>query len=357
MKILLMILILTMSVSSMAQGNPGDVPDLTGLTPAQAAAVLNQNGLNLGQQLPTNEVEGFAPNTVVAQSVAPGTRLALGTAVDLFIASPTNARLIYNDHYITLLNLTDGLMNIPNVVFRAVDGSGASFNISQLSGVLEADDCIQLWSVDRGDAKFIGCDEVYGRTLTDPAQYFWTQTSGITEFVIIENGIERATCPAAAAGTKDTPLYCDLYLAGGGAGYDETDYMYLVYSDNAMAIINTSDSQWMRTDQTLFHNHNPGLAIRDVKGVLGDTEVLREEHKVGLGSITRLAPNQCLVFTIRGSGVRESPEPCDVVAQRSLDGNVVVWLTDFEAESSFTGEMVTCPDSISGELVRCVAKQ
>ena len=357
MKKLLILLIFTTCIVSLAQGSSEGVPDVTGLTPAQAAALLNKNGFNLGQQSPTNPVEGYATNTVVAQSIAPGTSAALGTAVDVFITSPTNARLVYNDNNITLFNLTDNVMRTANIVFRALDGSQASFNIAQLTGVLEARDCIQLWSVDRGDTKINGCHQVYGRTLTDPSQYFWSQTSGITQFAIIENGVQQATCPAAAAGTTDTPLYCDIYLAGGGVGYDETDYMYLVYSDNAMAIINTSETQWMRTDQTIFHNHNPGLSMQDVAGILGDTEVLREEHHVGLGSVTRLAPNQCIVFTVQGSGVNESPETCDVVAQRSLDGNVVVWLTDFEAESYFTGKMVTCPDSISGELVRCVAKQ
>lgn len=358
MKKMFILFILTTCLSSFAQGSLGNVPDVTGLTPAQAAALLNQNGLNLGQQNPAEADDESTPNTVVSQSIEPDTSVALGTAVDVFITSPTNARLIYNDNYMIMFNLTEGVMNTPNVILQAISGSSTSFNISQLSGSLEADDCLQLWSVDRGDVEEIGgCDSVYGRTLTDPNEYFWTETSGATEFAIIENGIERTTCPVASAGTEDAPLYCDFYLAGGGVGYDDADYMYLVYSDKAMAIINTSEDQWMPTDQTLFYNHNPGLAIRDVAGILGDTEVLREEHHVGLGEVTRLAPNQCLVFTVQGSGVNESPEPCDVVAQRALSGDVVVWLTDFEAESRFDGSIVICPDSITGELIRCVAKQ
>lgn len=136
-----------------------------------------------------------------------------------------------------------------------------------------------------------------------------------------------------------------------------TTFIYLAYTDNALALVNTSKDKWMPTNQTSVYNYNAALAIVGVEGVLGDPEVLREDHRVGLGNITLLAPNQCIVYTTTESGVTEPPIDCDVVAQRALSQDVVVWVNDFEVESSIDGRIQNCPDSIEGKLIRCIVRR
>ena len=351
---IILLMLVTMQMSLHAQDETVTVPDVTGMNVPQAVASLNQIGLNLGEQLLAENAGDTPPNTVVSQSLEAGTSVDYGTAIDLTVVFPSNARFIYDDNDITLINLADGFMNTSNVVFRAIDGNQASFNIAQLGGGLESGDCFQIWSINRSNAKDVaGCDSTNWRTTTNTGAHFWTHTSGATQFNVIENGIERVICPTAGAGTQDAPLTCEFYMAGGGIGNDSTEFIYLTYTEHALAFVNVSEDKWMPTNRTQLYNYNPALAVQGVGGILGDPEVLREEHRKGLGDVTRLAPGQCIVYTIKESGVKDSPVECDVVARRSLARDVVVWVADFEVESR-DGRIQKCPAATENKLTRCI---
>ncbi len=63
------------------------VPDITGLSVPEAAAVLNQNGLALGAQAsePWTESATFEPGAVSLQSLPAGQTVERGTAVDVTV--------------------------------------------------------------------------------------------------------------------------------------------------------------------------------------------------------------------------------------------------------------------------------
>jgi len=190
-------------VSAWAQGETVTVPDVTGLSIPQAVAMLNASGLNVGMQIPGENTGDVPANTVIAQSQPAGTVLDYGTAVDLTIVQPANARLIYDGNDITLLNLTDATMTIGDLTFSAVEGSTATFNAGQIAGALDADDCLQIWSVTRNSPKDVeGCGSLLWRSTNNAGVHFWTQSSGTMRFAVQEAGIERAICDAAPADSE-----------------------------------------------------------------------------------------------------------------------------------------------------------
>jgi hypothetical protein len=62
-----------------------EVPTLVGTTLDSAVAVLDRNGLRLGTTT-TQPLRDAKPGTIVRQTQAPGTMVALGTAVDVVVA-------------------------------------------------------------------------------------------------------------------------------------------------------------------------------------------------------------------------------------------------------------------------------
>jgi hypothetical protein len=353
MSILLLSVVLVLPV--VAQAETVTVPDVSGQTIPQAAATLNASGLNVGAQIPADNPGDAPANTVIGQSQPAGSVVAYGTAIDLTIVQPPNARLIYDGNDISLINLTDGAMNISMLAFNTVEGSTASFSASQIAGNLNADDCLQIWAVARNSPKDVtGCGSLLWRSTTNPAFHFWTQASGAMRFSVQEAGVERAVCEAAPADSEDAPLTCEFFLAGGGAGSDSAPFIYMAYTPSAIVFRNPTDDQWLSTMQTTLYNYNPGLSAPGAPLVPGDANLLREEFRRGLGNVGRLAPGQCIAYTLPAADNAPLPEDCAVIAQRALSPEIAFWLADFEVESVTDGQRRTCPAAVEGRLTRCI---
>jgi hypothetical protein len=352
----LFILLTILTVPVLAQ-DAVPVPDLTGLGVPQAASILNLVGLNLGNQAAVDPEAGQETNKIVGQSLAPGTSAPRGTMVDVSVVLPPNMHLIYDDNDITIQNLTDGTMTLGGVTFRSTGDGAATFDPTQLTNALIPTDCIQIWSVVRNVPKEMpGCDLFIWLSTRDTSVHFWTQANNIQSFAVLDNGIERIVCPAAPPDSQDSPTTCDVYVSGGGSVSDSdfAPFIYLAYNANAIAFINPTLDKWMVTNQTNIVNNNPNSSAPGATLVFGDTTLLSEEFRIGMGDVTRLAPQQCIMFTASGTTVDTPPEPCMAIGQRSLDANTAFWRADFIIQSS-NEEQVTCPEATSDELMVCIA--
>jgi hypothetical protein len=265
-------------------------------------------------------------------------------------------RLIYDDNDITAINLTNNNMTVAGLNFNGLDGA-AAFRAADVAGTLNVGDCIQLWSIARNQPKEIeGCDgTISWRSTQNTAIHFWTQVSSVQRFQVVEDGIERAICEAAPPASQDSPKTCEFYIAGGSSGSsDLTPYIYLAYTRDAIIFHNNSLDKWMITNQTTFVNNNPQLATPGVSLVFGDTNLLGDDFRVGLGDITRLAPQQCIMFTLEGSDVSSPPEECALIARRALAPDIAFWVADFGVQSSTDGRERTCPAALPNRMTLCI---
>lgn len=323
------------------------VPDVTGLNLPQAAALLNREGLRLGQQtgLTWTEASGLPPGSVTGQSIAPGETVPHGTAVDLTVLSSPNALLIYDDNDITLVNQTGAPINLNGIVLNSLGGqSAASFSGSRWAPTVDDGNCAQLWSIGATSAKRLPeCGSTRWLTTNNTAEHFWTGSSGAAQFEIVQDGVQRAICPVSTEGR------CAFYLPA--AGTDVTDYLYFVYTTDAVALINNSDDRWMPSGDIWLYNYNPSIMNPGAVVPYGDAEIYRNPDTVA--DITRLAPGQCLVMTSDNPGGRP-PQRCDVIAQLDLVSSVAFWLADFEVLSRTDGQRRTCPAATPGRLTLCI---
>lgn len=323
------------------------VPDLTGLSVPQAAAQLNRLGLKLGAENNQGwtQESGLPQNSISGQSVPAGQTVAPGSAVDVNVLRSPNVLLIYDDNDLTLVNNTGGGLNLAGMVFRALDGSGATFAAARWGGGLGAGDCVQVWSVGRSGGKDMPeCGNVQWMTTNNPAEHFWTGAGGTTQFGVFQDGLQRGTCAVA------NPGRCEFYVAG-GASSDATQYVYFAYTPEHLAIINQSDNQWMALDGfSVSNNYVPplGAAVN-----VSDPTLYKSQNVNPVANIGRLAPGQCLLFTNGSPGSEQPPETCQVVARLDVGDTVKFWGADFGVNSS-DGVARSCPAAVAGRLTICV---
>jgi hypothetical protein len=333
------------------------VPDVTGLTVPQAAAELNRAGLRLGNQ---ND-EGWSPdsglsaNTISEQSVAVGTTAAPGTTVDVTVLRSPTVALLYEDEDLTVINLTDATLSLTGLSFAAVEGNSASFAASRWSRwavALEQGECAQVWSVGRTGPKAVdGCQSIYWLTTNNPQEHFWTGSNGVARFSVELDGVERAVCDAAPAGSQDHPLRCEAFIPGAGVSDEVTPYIYFAYTPQAFAVIDRSPDKWMPTAQTTIFNYNPHISVPGASLVLGDPALFKSPDIVA--DITQLAPGQCLLLTSDNPD-GAPPEPCDVIASRDLSSDVAFWLASFQIDSTVDDVRRQCPAAVADKTTICV---
>lgn len=329
------------------------VPDVTGLNIPQAAATLNRAGLRLGSQeaQPITAADAAVPNTVAGQSLPAGDSVAYGASIDIRVWSAANITLIYDDNDLTMINRTGGNLNLGNISFNSLDGS-RRFTANNWRGSLEIGDCTQIWSIARREPKDMdGCSEaMYWRTSNDPNEHFWTQTAGVDSFLVVQDGIERATCEAAPPNSQDSPVSCEFFVVSSAENAETSPYIYMAYTTDRFAVINNTDAAWMPLTPNLY-NFNP-RAQQGASLNLGDPALYRNPEI--LGDFRRLAPQQCLMFTVAPITNAEPPQPCDLLAQRELAPEVVFWTFPFEVDTpSLTGRS-TCPAATEGRLTLCI---
>ena len=324
------------------------VPDLTGLNVPQAAAALNRAGLKMGteENVAWTAESGQERNRVGGQSVAPGTSVEQGAVIDITVLRAPNAALIYDDNDLTLVNLGGGNININNLSFNAVDGSGASFAASRWANNLRGNQCLQIWSVGRNGPK--GLDEcpLIQRWIvtTNTNEHFWTGSGGTTAFNVMQGGVERAVCPIA------NPGRCEFFLPGGARTGAVTPYVYFAYTPDRLAIINNSEDRWMAIGNLVVRNEfaQPRGAAVNVgqPATFGSPDTL--------GEINRLAPGQCLLFTNSSPTAEQAPEECDIVARLDIAPSLIFWGANFPVESISDDTARSCPAATEGHLTLCV---
>jgi hypothetical protein len=328
-------------------------PDLTGMNVPQAAAALNRVGLILGAQtsIPWTEASGIPSNTISAQSAFPGTVLPAGTEVNVNVLRPTNVTLIYDDNDFTLLNHTGSDLNLRELVFNAVEGTNtATFEARRWTSSVGQNLCVQLWSVTRYDAKATdGCERIQNWLVSsrNTAEHFWTGANGITRFNVVQNGVERATCPAAAVGADET--LCEVFFPT-DVNDEATPFVYFAYTPHELIILNPSQDQWMPLEGVQILNNMPDVA--GTTFAFADPAVFDNPETFGV--INRLAPGQCLLYTNNDPASTNTPKPCDVIAHRDLTPNVVFWSMAFGLDSVTNDEAQSCPPATEGHVTLCI---
>ena len=335
-RILLLILLsftLGMGLVVTAQDSNVVVPDVTGLNAPQAAAVLNQAGLALGN-IANAEWDASAAvpsNTVGVQTPAAGDSVASGTAIDITMLRETNVRLIYDNNDITMINDSGVRLNLENLRFLTLESSvEARFRARRWAGQLRSGQCTQLWSVSRNGPK--GMDECNfiqnWMTTNNPADHFWTAANGVQTFYIEDDGEELAVCQAAPPNSQDNPSSCSFYVAATGQN-PVAQFVHLTYTTDQLVLYNSTDDAFMRGNKTHIINANPNRATLGDRFLLADTDVFGDPDTVA--NIRRLAPNQCLVYT-SSAATDPPPEDCDVIATLELAPEQLFWSFDFQVQ-------------------------
>ncbi len=339
---------------SLAQEQTLPVPDLTGLNSAQAAALLNSSGLMLGLEMSTG-LTGLdhAPNTIVQQSIAPGERAAPGARVDVVIARADNLTLVYDENDLTLINRSADALDLSGIAFGVAEGSPASFNAVRWTSQLPSGQCTQIWSIARSAPKDVeGCSRFASWLSTrDSSVHFWTAAHGVVSFNVVQNGMTRAVCPAAAVGAE--PIRCDVYVEAAAGDIDSTPYIYFAYTADRLIVFNRSSDQWMPVAGTVLYNFNPNLMVAGSALLLGDASLYSARSPVA--DLARLAPGQCLLFT-NGQALETvgSPQACFVTAQLDIDPNLIFWAAPFELVSQSDGQRRRCPAAVAGRITLCI---
>lgn len=344
MRNIISILIIACLLAGSAAAQADTVPDLSGLSVPEAAAALNRVGMALGAEVGEawTAESGLEAGSIVTQSVAAGSAAQPGVAVDVTVLRSPNVLLIFDDNDLTLVNQSGGVLDLTGLSFNASAGSSASFAASRWSGSLRAGQCTQVWSVGRNGPK--GLDECSliqnWLVTTNIAEHFWT--AGATNFRVLQNGIERASCAVS------NPGRCEFYVAAASAA-DNTPYVYFAYTDERLAIINQSDDQWMAlAGFTVYNNFGPAasapIPLSDASLYGG---LLNPAARIG-----QLAPGQCILFT-NGTLDLETPQPCDVIARLAVDPALIFWGAAFEMDS-LDGQRRSCPAATAGRLTLCI---
>lgn len=357
----LMIVILSHLPSSFAQQDTVVVPDLTGLNTPQAAALLNALGLRLGVEQVTvwTQLSEASPNVISSQSVQPSTAVGMGTTVDVGILRPANMKLIYDDNDLTMVNLTQNVVDVTGLRFATAEGTPTSFPAARWASNLRSRQCMQVWTLPRNGPKGVEeCQFIQNfLTNTTPGEHFWTQANGVQRFVLVEDGVERVSCPAAPANSQDAPLQCEFYLEGASAAENITEYLYFAYTTEALAIINQSNDKWMPTDRSPIINLHPDFGEDGFEFNFGAPELFGAPDSI-IGDVTMLAPGQCIMLTARQpDGLESPPQPCRVIAQRNLNLRAAFWLQDFQRDSANDGQRRTCPGALADRPTLCIVPQ
>ncbi|MEZ4670780.1 MAG: PASTA domain-containing protein [Anaerolineae bacterium] len=323
------------------------VPDLTNLSVPEAAAVLNRAGLALGAE--TGELwtaeSGLGQNHIKSQSVPAGQAAARASAVDITVLRSPNVILLYDDNDLTLVNKTGASLDLSALFFNTLDGAPSSMAAARWGSALRDGQCTQVWSVGRNGPK--GLDECSAiqnwLVTTNPGEHFWTGAGGTTRFAVSQNGIQRALCAVG------NPGRCEFYLSSGSSG-ETTEYVYLAYKADQLAIINQSTDRWMMLNgYTIYNNNVPQNALP----VTIADPTLYGGNINPVARLNQLAPGQCILFTNATPGSDVPPQPCDVIAQLGISPQLIFWGASFDM-NSITGGQHSCPAATAGRLTICV---
>ena len=335
----------TVSPNLATQTDTVVVPDLTGLTESIATAVLNRGGLALGRvgvEL-WNASSPVAINTIGNQSVAAGTQVDAGTAVDVTILRQPNALVIFDDNDLTLVNNSGVDISLEGIRFTSLDGSTpATFLASEWGETLRANRCMQMWSVQRGTPKGVPeCNLIQrNRSILDRSMHFWTGTNGATQFSVSQNTDQRAVCNIAAG-------RCEFYLDGGDT-IGNVRFVYFAYTTDALIVMNRSEDLWLRMGQLTVTNKH--VSPQGISFEIGQASNYGNPEIVG--RFNRLAPQQCILFTTAPNA--ELPEACDVIFAATVSPETNFWGAAFDVDSMTDELPHSCPAATPNRLTICI---
>lgn len=333
------------------------VPDITGLTVPEAAAILNNAGLRSGTEeaVSVANANGVEIGRISNQSIAPNTETDSGSTVDIGVVRSPNVTLIYDDNDFTLMNTTNNVADVTGLRFVAIEGDNpASFAATRWGSNVREMWCLQVWSINARNSKFVsGCDDIQWLSTNATGEHFWTAANGVTTFSVVENGIERVQCSSAPVGSQDNPSRCSFYLDGAGSADDITQFTYFMYTPEAILIYNPTPDLWMPTDRTTIFNLNPAMGDAGAGFVMGDPLLFGSPEIVA--DINQIAPGQCIMLaTVDNPAI---PQDCNIIAQATVASATAFWLADFELDSATDQPAHTCPAAIPTQPTVCIIPQ
>jgi hypothetical protein len=337
-------LIMTLSASVSAQGDAVVVPNLTGLSIPVAAALLNRTGLNLGGEKTViwTDSSTIPKDKISGQSVAPGQQIARGTAVEVTVLRAANVELLYDYNSLTLINKTGQPLDLSDVTLNAFAAR------SWPQKVLDNGQCAQIWAITHnGPQSSTECPSV--RTWffnTNKALHFWRGTSGNAQFSFVKKEIQYGTCSTV---NPDSPsMRCDLFVAGDTPS-EATEYLYFAYTSDQLVLRNRSKELWMPLSRVSVINDTPAPARIFP---IGDPNAY--PNRPNIGQVDRLAPNQCLWFTVGDVQNATPVEDCDSIAQLATSPEQAFWAADFRVDGVLDDQIHICPKATPGKLTVCM---
>jgi hypothetical protein len=322
-KFLVILLCLMLLIPITAQDNTVTVPDVTGLSPAQAAAELNRAGLLLGTiayDAPVAVDDANPDYSIVEQSPNQGENVEAGTTVDVTL-NYYNVLLRYDGNEFHFINLSGVDIGLHNLSFETAN---RRFEARRWGDTARTGFCVQAWTINVNNFfEPQECGFVQGgigvlRSLPENQQ-FWIHSEAET-FRIIQNGILRGECPVAQDSAEDEPEdTCPVWLASNQPPEDMTEYLYFVYDAHHFYIHNRSANQWMPLASITFSDTTRSL----LENRFFDFEPRTYQDF--------LAPQQCLHIS-DGTTIAEDAEQivaCDVVVQSTYASDDRFWLDGF----------------------------
>lgn len=358
LRLLLPALILFISAIGIAQSPDWataavSIPDLAGLTPPQAAAVLNAGRLQLGILTSTTADVRQTAGTIATQFPAPGSTISMGAAVDVVIAYAPNIRLIYDNNDLTLINMSQQQIDLRTITLRATEGVPVYFEGARWGRRIEPNDCVQVWSIRRTRPKSLPeCRRIEAwLSTTDVNQHVWKDSAGVQRFMLQQNDIVRGDCPAAGTGTRDEPLICEMYL-----DQNQTPplwpFLHLAYTADTLVIHNTSSDSWMRLSAAVKPAMGGAFSFSDLRLYKAIDRLVISEASGGGNVLRQLAPGQCARFRTPSAPVESLPEPCLLFADAIVE-SMPFWSVPFTVEE-ISGAKHTCDAAAPKGVTTCL---
>jgi hypothetical protein len=314
------------------------MPNLSGLSVAQAHALLYERGLQLEPLITVTNTGTGQANTIIDQSLAPGEAFSVGDLISVTVLREYNLELIWNtedytDQAFTIVNLTESIINMEQLVFVKADAS-RRVDTRLLPNVLREKQCVQLWTFDEElGYRLPECAFLQGGgvlSVSNEAEQFWR---GEGSFYVLQEDLRRAECQISAG-------RCQIWVSPGAISEEFSPYIFLLYNQHELIIHNRSEREWLPLNE-LALNANPPL--NDVRE--WDTVIFRE-------ALPFLAPNHCVRFS---DGTASALVDCVEVASRQMEASELFWQRPFTVQSLHNGETSkNCPAAVGDEPTICL---
>lgn len=355
----IVILTLTVFISAVASAQPPEqalppisVPNLSGLTPPQAAAALNAARLQLGGVSSVTASPLLLAGAVAGQFPTAGSPAAPGTPVDVVIAYAANIRLIYDNNDLTIINIGTQPIDVRTLDLQASDAVPVSFDGQRWGRQIEPSDCVQVWATRRTRPKSLAeCRRIEAwLSTTDTNQHVWKASSGVTRFNVRQDGILRGECPAASPGSGENPLVCEIYLEQNQPA-PVWPFVYFAYTRDTLVVHNTSGDSWMRLNIAVTPASGGAISLNDLALYQAVDGLVVSVNNDGTPIIRQLAPGQCVRFRSVSTAPGAMPEPCLMFADALVDG-VPFWNTSFTIQDN-SGDKQVCSAAAPDMVTTC----